>query len=64
MTDENDQIIVNGDFVTYSSINHSEKLISGVMTIEGDFTQLNSNNGRYNFSTNRTHKIIQTWRKR
>lgn len=58
MTDENDQIIVNGDFVTYSSINHSEKLISGVMTIEGDFTQLNSNNGRYNFSTNRTHKII------
>ena len=58
MTDESDRVIVNGDFVTDSSVNHSEKLTAGVMTIGGNFTQLNSNNGRYNFAANGNHKVV------
>ena len=58
MTNENDRVIVNGDFVTDSSVNHEEKLTAGIMTIGGNFTQLNSNNGRYNFAANENHKVV------
>lgn len=56
MTDPNGRLIVNGDFITSSVNDHSDKLTNGIMTVKGDFIQ-NSNNSK-NFPASGNHKVI------
>ncbi|SDJ62915.1 intein N-terminal splicing region/RHS repeat-associated core domain-containing protein, partial [Lachnospiraceae bacterium G41] len=54
MTDENDYVLVNGNF-TFNAINgHSGKLTAGVLELRGDFTQ----NYYQNFIASGTHTTI------
>ena len=56
MMNKNDKVIVNGNFTTKSSKNHTNYLKAGVMTIKGDFTQGYGHSD--NFDCTGTHKVI------
>ena len=55
MTTEEDKVYVGGDFLTYSSWEHSDCLTAGTMYIQGDFTQKGT--GYKNFVASGTHTV-------
>ena len=55
MTNENDKVNVDGDFITSSNQDHSKCLTAGILTIGGNFTQ--NNNNRYNFHASGSHTV-------
>ena len=57
MTNENDVVNVNGDFVTASVNGHSNKLTNGTLNIKGSFTQTVTNS-QYNFAASDNHKVV------
>ena len=57
MTKENDNVVVNGSFVTYSNKDHTNKLTNGTLEVKGDFYQYNTNSS-YNFAASGNHKVI------
>jgi RHS repeat-associated protein len=57
MTNENDRVLVNGDFYTQSNNSHSQYLQNGIMELKGDFVQKRAY-GVYNFAASRNHKVI------
>ena len=58
MSKEPDRINVGGSFVTQGNGNSSSILTAGVMTVKGDFTQLNHNGWGDNFAASGTHKVV------
>ena len=63
MTNTNDAILVEGDFVMDSIHDHDNSyLTAGTLTVKGDFTQkstyTSSSEPRYNFYASGTHKVI------
>ncbi len=57
MTNEADQLTVDGDFVTWSTQDHREYLTAGTMTIKGNFEHKRCDSS-YNFSASGTHKVV------
>ena len=55
MTNENDNVVVAGNFSTSSAANHTGKLTAGTLEINGDFTQTGN---YYNFAASGSHKTI------
>ena len=58
MSKEPDRINVGGSFVTQGNGNSSSILTAGIMTVKGDFTQLNHNGWGDNFAASGTHKVV------
>ncbi|MCM1315478.1 MAG: PKD domain-containing protein, partial [Muribaculaceae bacterium] len=58
MTNEEDKLIIGGDFVTQSTVDHREKLTAGVMTVGGNFKQIRTNGSDYNFVASGNHKVV------
>lgn len=61
MTNEEDYVLVNSDFVMQSYNNHSNYLKAGVLEVKGDFTQKRGSGSRgytNNFRASGTHKTI------
>ena len=56
MTNEADKVTVAGSFATRSTVDHSNLLTAGTMTVGGDLYQYG--NSLYNFKTSGTHKIV------
>ena len=59
MTNESDVVEVSGDFVMGSTKSHNGKLSAGILTVGGNFTQLNYKDSD-NFSASGSHKVIFT----
>ena len=57
MTNEADQLNVDGDFVTWSTQDHREYLTAGTMTVKGDFEQKRYDSYN-NFSASGTHTVV------
>ena len=57
MTNSNDTINVNGDFVTASVNDHSGKLTNGKLYVKGNFVQ-ERRNSYYNFAASDNHTVI------
>ena len=57
MTNESDRVNIGGDFVTGSVKGHDGKLTNGVMTVKGNFTQLNTGSEQ-NFAASNNHKVV------
>ena len=57
MTNENDTVTVNSDFITSSTNDHTGYLTNGTMYIKGDFTQLKTNSYT-NFKATDNHKVV------
>ncbi len=53
MTQEEDLVCVDGDFITYSKVNHKGKLTNGVMKIKGDMESY----GYTNFYATEEHTV-------
>jgi hypothetical protein len=65
MTNPADRVVVTGDFVTDSALNHNGNLTEGTLELKGDFTQLSTNApndpaARYNFLTSSNHRLLLT----
>lgn len=59
MQSNNDRVLVNGDFVTDArSANNNSNLSAGTLEVKGDFSQLSTSSGQYNFRAIGTHKVI------
>lgn len=61
MTGTSDKIIVYGNFIADSRVNHSQYLTSGILEVKGNFTQKSSyvtEDCRYNFNATGTHKVL------
>lgn len=60
MTNLYDKVIVNGNFTTKSSSDHSSYLTDGTMEIKGNFNQIkNDTSGSYrNFDCSNNHRVI------
>ena len=60
MTNESDYVTVHGNFVMYSSNEHTGELTAGVLEVKGDFTQksASNSNSNYNFNAGGSHKVI------
>ncbi|HAN09696.1 MAG TPA: hypothetical protein DCP90_03685 [Clostridiales bacterium] len=59
MTNVNDYVLVNGNFVTQSAASHNGYLTNGVLEIKGNFEQKKySTAASYNFYTTGYHKVI------
>ena len=59
MKNDSDRVLVNGDFVTDArSSSNNSNLSAGILEIKGDFSQLSTNSGQYNFRATGTHKVI------
>ena len=59
MTNLYDKVIVNGNFTTKSTSDHSSYLTDGTMEIKGDFNQISSDGSSvYNFNCTNNHKVI------
>ena len=59
MTNENDIVLIEGDFTTNSQVDHLNYLTSGVMEIKGDFCSLHGYSySGYSFNASGTHKVI------
>lgn len=56
MTNENDYVMVGGNFITNSYCSHSGYLTNGTLEVKGDFTQISGNDSNFNASGN--HKTI------
>ncbi len=56
MTQEDDYILVGGNFETKSSYSHEGKLTAGTIEVKGNFAQKVGNNS--NFKASGTHKVI------
>ena len=66
MIDEEDYVLVNGDFAIQSSCKHTDYLKAGILEVKGDFTQKRNSaysGSAYNFNANTSHKS-STKRKR
>ena len=60
MDNENDYLLVNGNFITqsvYGSESYNNHLSNGTMELKGNFAQINAGNS-YNFNCTDQHKII------
>lgn len=55
MTNEKDHLIVEGDFATASTLNHTGKLTNGIMEVKGNFTQTGGANA---FTAGSGHKVV------
>ena len=59
MTNLYDKVIVNGNFTTKSTSDHSSYLTDGTMEIKGDYNQISSDGSSvYNFNCTNNHKVI------
>jgi len=61
MTNDADHIIVEGNFVTDSYVDHGNFLTAGVMEVKGNFTQkstVNLANANNNFKATGTHRVL------
>ena len=58
MTNENDYVMVGGNFITNSYCSHSGYLTEGTLEVKGDFTQMSGNES--NFYASGNHKTILT----
>ncbi|MDP5138398.1 DUF1566 domain-containing protein [Rheinheimera baltica] len=59
MTDANDYVLVQGDFVMQSAVNHSGSLSAGVLEVRGHFTQVGgSSYSANNFRASGTHRVV------
>lgn len=57
MTHNSDTVIVGGDFVTMTNVNHEEYITAGTLEIKGDFYQYDDGT-EYAFPASGTHKVI------
>ena len=57
MTNENDYVLVGGNFYDRAYYSQSGKLTAGVLEVKGNFTQVTASN-QYNFYPTGTHKTI------
>src|SRR5690606_27468488 len=61
MIDEEDYVLVNGDFAIQSSYKHTDYLKAGILEVKGDFTQKRNStysDSAYNFNANTYHKVV------
>ena len=61
MTNAKDKVIVNGNFITESSSDHSSYLTDGTMEIKGNFNQIvrdNTVDSYQNFNCSKNHRVI------
>lgn len=59
MTEEDDYVLVRGDFETESKREHKDKLTAGTMEVKGDFTQVrNTSSSNSNFKASGTHRVV------
>ena len=62
MTDSEDNLNVDGNFITDSVHPHTDILLDGVFRLKGDFSQINSSGrflmSRHNFDTDENFKIV------
>ena len=59
MTNADDRVTVNGDLTASSTVEHSQKLTNGVLTLKGDLTQLSDEGGNtYNLNCTINHKLV------
>ncbi len=62
MTNTADRILVEGNFVTESAVNHYDSLTAGLLEVRGNFTQLLAyygySNNPYNFHASGTHRVL------
>ncbi|MDQ2085047.1 fibronectin type III domain-containing protein [Herbivorax sp. ANBcel31] len=56
MTNEEDYVFVKGDFVMQSSNNHFDLLTTGLLEIQGNFTQKTGEDG--NFNSTESHRTV------
>lgn len=56
MTNENDFVKVNRNFVMYSNYNHNELLTNGILEIKGNFNQYSGS--ERNFSATGDHRVV------
>ena len=56
MTEANDFVKVNRNFVMYSQYDHSTLLTNGILEVKGNFTQISGNS--YNFYATGNHKVV------
>lgn len=56
MTNENDYVMVGGDFITSSYYSHSGYLTEGTLEVKGNFTQVSGNDS--NFYASGNHRTI------
>lgn len=57
MVNDGDYVLVGGNFITKTTVNHSEYLTAGTLEIKGDFYQY-SDGTEYAFPASGTHKVI------
>ena len=61
MTNDEDYVLVNGNFTTATSTNHNGQLTAGTLEVKGNFTQSivsQYDNSSYNFRPTDSHKVI------
>ena len=58
MTNENDYILVAGDFITKAYNTHNNYLTAGILEVKGDFKQSYFYNSGDGFKASGTHKVI------
>ena len=62
MINENDRVLVNGDFYMQSYQDHRNYLTNGVFELKGNFTQIGNYSSygasRWNFDATESHKVI------
>ncbi|MBM9538540.1 Ig-like domain-containing protein [Desulfobulbus alkaliphilus] len=56
MIDDQDTVLVHGDFITQSRHSHSNRLTKGTLEVRGDFIQKTGH--AYNFNATGTHKVV------
>jgi fibronectin type 3 domain-containing protein len=57
MTNANDYVLVNGNFVTQTGNSHSGLLTNGILEVKGNFTQITSSDAN-NFFGTANHRVI------
>ncbi len=57
MTDESDYIYIDGDFISETAIDHTDKLTEGIMEITGD-VDVSKKYSLYAFVSNNNHTVI------
>ncbi|MDE5779899.1 MAG: fibronectin type III domain-containing protein, partial [Lachnospiraceae bacterium] len=57
MTNPDDYVVINGDYVNHSSVSHQNYLSAGVMEVHGDF-EADFSYSYYSFYATGTHRLI------
>ena len=56
MTNSEDRVLINGDFINQSSVDSRDMLTEGILEVKGDFYQLTGS--QYNFSPGQNHTVV------